>query len=354
MAPASTPAPAPAPPPASPLASPFSAMASLLLPLPAELPDDVALVGARLGDVRRDFPAAFAAATGFAATPSARALLGWAGEHLGQGLLVDAEPPSGSCVHDRFFGVRRATGDGAALLAAALVTSDVLVRDDLDRNGSTLAEDPDDLLLGVTAFLTRELPAPRKHVVWEPDDQDAAAQERWLVGHQRFFVMMQLLVVALGQLARPAASAEEEADAVRTFGWLCRSAAVSMRYAADFPPELYGGVRATMTPPDVNAGFSGLQTRDHHALVTLMRQAGRDGVFDRLDPASVAAVQAAVQSMYEAHGWVCSRFGGAVEPSLLMAQAAQAAGSPPPESGLAAAERLARQRMGYLKPRASS
>ncbi|MFJ3831825.1 hypothetical protein ACIPWI_28195 [Streptomyces sp. NPDC090046] len=136
---------------------------------------------------------------------------------------------------------------------------------------------------------------------------------------------------------------------MRSFGWLCRSTAVSMRYAADFPPELYAEVRATMTPPAVTAGFSGLQTRDHQELVNWMRRLKPGGGLDRLDPASRTAVPAAVQHLYDAHVWVCDRFGGSAEPSLLMAQAAQAAGERA-ESGVAAAERLAHRRLRYLTP----
>ncbi len=103
-----------------------------------------------------------------------------------------------------------------------------------------------------------------------------------------------------------------------------------------------------MKPPAVNAGFSGLQTRDHLELVTWMRRFRRGGGLDRLAPASGAAVHAAVEHLYEAHVWVCDRFGGAVEPSLLMEQAAQ--DGERPESGVAAARRLARQRLGHLTP----
>ncbi|MFF3934726.1 hypothetical protein [Streptomyces phaeofaciens] len=322
----------------------------LVLPLPTELPFTVAHLGDRLTEAQRRLTVPYAAVMGDAPTAADNrpALPAAIGGDLGQGVAVEAEPPAGSCVHDRFFRVRRARGDGAALLAAALLVSDLLVLDDLARNGSTLDEDPDNLLLGATAFLTGELPQALKDVRWAPADQVSAAEERWLVGHQRFFVMLQLLIVALQELGESAATPHEE-TAVHTFGWICRSTAASMRYAADFPPELYGGVRDTMTPPTVNAGFSGLQTRDHHALVNCMRQAGRDGVIDRLNPVAATAVHAAVQHLYDAHVWVCARFGGTSEPSLLMAQTDQATRKPP-ESGVVAAARLARQRLDYLTP----
>ncbi|MGD1221971.1 hypothetical protein AB9Q10_26515 [Streptomyces krungchingensis] len=329
----------------------FSSRTALVLPLPTELPSAVGCVGDRLARRQDDLGARYALAMGADSSAAAARteLLAWTDIHAERGRPVEAEPPAGSCVHDRFFAVERAHGDSAGLLADALLVSDLLVRADLARNGSTLDEDPDNLLLGVTPYLTRTLPPATKHVVWQPADPDAAAQERWLVGHQRFFVMLQLLITGLQELGQVAETPREQ-EAVRGFGWLCRSTAVSMRYAADFPPELYGPVRDTMTPPTVNAGFSGLQTRDHHALVSCMRQSKRDGVFDRLAPASVAAVHAAMQHLYDAHIWVCDRFGGSHEPSLLMAQTGQASGAVPPESGVEAAGRLARQRLGYLSP----
>ncbi|MFD7913159.1 hypothetical protein ACFV30_20970 [Streptomyces sp. NPDC059752] len=326
--------------------------AVLLMPLPAELPGSPAPVGARLAGLIEELGGAgYTAAMGSdAAAAAARAeLLARLAALPDETIPLAGEPPAGSCVHDAFFEVRRGLGDSAALLAGAVLVSDVLVREDLAASGSTLEEDPDNLLLGVTGFLTDTLLPAVKAGPWRPARPVEAANRRWLVGHQRFFVMLQLLTVALRRLDRPDATAAQEEAAVRSFGWLCRSTAVSMRYAADFPPELYAQVRETMAPPAVNAGFSGLQTRDHQELVNWMRRLKRGGGLDRLAPVSATAVHAAVQHLYDAHVWVCDRFGGSAEPSLLMAQAAQAAGERA-ESGVAAAERLARQRLRYLTP----
>ncbi|WP_069887205.1 hypothetical protein [Streptomyces luteocolor] len=323
---------------------------ALVLPLPAELPGTLAPVSERLTALTAGCRAVYTAAMG--AEPegaAARAeLMARLAADVGDAVRVADEPPAGSCVHDAFFSVRRGLGDSAALLAGAVLVSDVLVQEDLAAHGSTLDPDPDNLLLGVTGFLTGVLPQAAKAGPWRPAAPGEAANQRWLVGHQRFFVMLQLLTVALRGLDRAEATPEQEREAVRSFSWLCRSAAVSMRYAADFPPDLYPEVRETMKPPAVNAGFSGLQTRDHLELVTWMRRFRRGGGLDRLAPASGAAVHAAVEHLYEAHVWVCDRFGGAVEPSLLMEQAAQ--DGERPESGVAAARRLARQRLGHLTP----
>ncbi|MFD5813151.1 hypothetical protein [Streptomyces sp. NPDC127038] len=330
----------------------------LTLPLPTDLPATTARVGEQLTLLHEGLPPGLyttALQDGPNAAAARTELLAWCDTRLDRGVPAEGSRPAGGDIHDRFFSVQRAGGSSAGLLAAALVVSDLLVHDDLARNGSTLDEDPDNLLLGVGTLLTG-VPTPAvKHTRWQPADPAAAAQERWLVGHQRFFVMLQLLIVALRDLddGGTAHEEEQEGEAVRAFGRICRSTAVSMRYAADFPPELYGPVRDTMTPPTVNAGFSGLQTRDHHALVAQMRQSRNSGVFDRLAPASVTAVHASVQHLYDAHVWVCARFGGATQQSLLMAQTAQQPGPRRPETGVEAAERLARQRLGHLGPRAS-
>ncbi|MFF4248074.1 hypothetical protein ACFYY2_26925 [Streptomyces sp. NPDC001822] len=327
----------------------------LVMPLPAELPGTLLPLAERLTEMTESCRADYSAAMGVepeAAGVRAGLVARLVAESERAG-TVTAERPAGSCVHDAFFSVRRGTGDSVAVLAAAILLSDLLVQEDLAGSGSTLDADPDSLLLGVTGYLMGA-PAPvAKPGSWQTAHPVEAANQRWLVGHQRFFVMLQLLTLALRALDAEGATPEQEQEAVRSFGRLCRSAAVSMRYAADFPPELYEEVRKTMAPPAVNAGFSGLQTRDHHELVASMRRLKRDGGLDRLTAASRTAVHAAVQHLYEAHVWVCDRFGGAVEPSLLMAQAAQAGGERA-ESGVAAAQRLARQRLGHLTPSGSA
>ncbi|WP_329041234.1 hypothetical protein OHT61_24675 [Streptomyces sp. NBC_00178] len=327
----------------------------LVMPLPVELPDTLLPLVERLTEMTEGCRADYTAAMGVEpeAADVRAGLAARLAAQAGEVGTATAERPAGSCVHDAFFSVRRGTGDSTAVLAGAILLSDLLVQEDLAVSGSTLDADPDSLLLGVTSYLTGTAAPVAKPGSWRTAHPVDAANQRWLVGHQRFFVMLQLLTLALRGLDTEGATPEQEQEAVRSFGRLCRSAAVSMRYAADFPPELYEEVRETMSPPAVNAGFSGLQTRDHHELVASMRRLKRDGGLDRLTPASRTAVHAAVQHLYEAHVWVCDRFGGAVEPSLLMAQAAHAAGERA-ESGVVAAQRLARQRLGHLTPSGSA
>ncbi|MFD4674351.1 hypothetical protein ACFWNN_31840 [Lentzea sp. NPDC058450] len=256
-------------------------------------------------------------------------------DNLDTGFTPEDTSPPACEVHDDFFVIRRAEGDSAALLAGAILLSDLLVQRDLAANGTTVDSDPERMLIGVSGYLTSTTLPASEDRPWHAEDPAAAANHRWLVGHQRFFVLMQLLIISVKQLRDKA-----DADAVQDFAWLCRSSAHAMRYAADFPPEIYGVVRETMVPPVVNAGFSGLQTRDHRELVVQFRKLKQDGAMARLSHDDAAEVRGAIQEMYDAHLWVCDRFGGRTEQSLLMEQLGGKT-----ETGLEAAEKLARQRL---------
>lgn len=245
-------------------------------------------------------------------------------------------------VHDRFFRVRRASGDSSELLAGALATSDLLVADDLATSGTLLEPDPDHLLLGVTWFLTGASPPAAARQPWNPADPFAAAQWRWLIGHQRFFLLLQLLIVGLTEL-EAVRTPREELGTVHAVAWLCRSTAVAMQYAADFSAALYEEVRDTMTPPAVNEGFSGLQTRDHSALVAQMRRFSNSPSAKRMSPASSDVLHTGFQHLYRAHAHVCDKFGGQNTPSLLMAHTGVRRGS-----GVEAAENLAEQRLRLI------
>ncbi|MFI1927982.1 hypothetical protein [Streptomyces sp. NPDC020377] len=358
---------------------------TIWLPLPDELPAGTAAVGRSLTALLGRAPVAYEAAMGddAGAAKARRRLLDWVTPTRGAEGQVVLAPPAGSRIHDRHFEVKRARGDNATLLATAVLVSDLLVREDLASAGTTLSGESGELL-GVTAFLTGGLSMPSKDREWAPADPSAAAHLRWLIGHQRFFVVLQLLSSALSGVDHAAGSTREE-EAVREFTWLCRNASASMRYAADFPPHWYAQVRDTMVPPAVNAGFSGLQTRDHQHLVSVMRTLKRGGGLDRLAPRSAEAVHTGVSQLYSAHVWVCDRFGGSTEPSLLMAQTRPTAGRPSvgrepstpnsgaqaagpraqsensgsrtetgdgtaPESGVVAARKLADQRLRQLLP----
>lgn len=310
----------------------------LVLPLPTALPSSISDVSKRLSVLLQDIPGDHFDALEFRNRVVRDRLISWLPDNLDSGFTPQDSSPAACEVHDDFFVIRRAEGDSASLLAGAILLSDLLVQRDLAANGTTVDSDPDRMLIGVSGYLTATAPPASEDHEWRAEDPAAAANHRWLVGHQRFFVLMQLLIVSVKQLRDKA-----DADAVRDFAWLCRSSAHAMRYAADFPPEIYGEVRDTMVPPVVNAGFSGLQTRDHRELVVQFRKLKQDGVMARLSRQDTDTVRGAVQEMYDAHLWVCDRFGGRTEQSLLMEQLGGKH-----ETGLESAEKLARQRLGYF------
>jgi hypothetical protein len=268
--------------------------------------------------------------------------------------------------HDRYFDVVRVGGDPAATFLAGLLLAYVEVLTDAERAGTTLpaAEWQDLIRVPVAVFdfaATRadrggpgdgrpgdgwEIPVPAGP---GPATGDAA-EDRWRVGHHQFFVLIQAITVALS-CALTAAQEEDKAelaDCLDLVTTVVLGSAASMRFAADFPRAVYeAAVRPDMLPPTVSAGFSGLQTRDHRYLVQIFGRL-RDAL-----PAMVAAGPAyerfvgAVERMYQAHAWVCARFGGEELPSLRMA--ARSAGCSG-KSGVDVVREFAGHRLTLLDP----
>jgi hypothetical protein len=104
---------------------------------------------------------------------------------------------------------------------------------------------------------------------------------------------------------------------------LLGASAVAFVFAGEFSSSQYETqVRPSMEPPAVSGGFSGLMSADHHYLVSLLgvlRPELRDL------PAELVADHrrfvAAMERVYEAHKYVCARFGGDRGASLRMSAA---------------------------------
>jgi hypothetical protein len=75
-----------------------------------------------------------------------------------------------------------------------------------------------------------------------------------------------------------------------------------------------------MLPPQVGPGFSGLQTRDHQHLVRTFGEV-RSALPRLTITQGYKDFVAEVSELYDAHGYVCARFGGDRLPSLRMAAA---------------------------------
>jgi hypothetical protein len=148
--------------------------------------------------------------------------------------------------------------------------------------------------------------------------------ERWMVGHQLFFTLIQGAIVGLNCVAGAAADQQlpEAEEGLALAGAFLRSSAAAMKFASDFAPADYAAtVRSAMAPPKVRAGFSGLQTRDHACLV---RRFGAVKPVLAALGGRVAAHEEFVESVvtaYAAHEFICARFRGGVLPSLRMAAA---------------------------------
>ncbi|MDG4768609.1 hypothetical protein O7632_31635 [Solwaraspora sp. WMMD406] len=156
------------------------------------------------------------------------------------------------------------------------------------------------------------------------DEVSTTAGERWLVGHQLFFALMQGSIVGLTGFLRASADgrAADARDALGVAAAFMRSSTAAFRFTCDFTPVDYERlIRPAMAPPAVRAGFSGLQTRDHAYLMSLFAEVrvmrSKIGT-DIVDSAFEEFVDATVEA-YEAHQLICSRFGGDVLPSLRMA-----------------------------------
>lgn len=148
--------------------------------------------------------------------------------------------------------------------------------------------------------------------------------ERWLLGHQLFFVLMQGVITGLNCFLRASAigDATDARAALRVAASFMRSSAAAFRFTSDFSTVDYEQlIRPAMAPPAVQAGFSGLQTRDHAYLMTQFAEVrvmrGKLGPA-RLGDAFEELVEATIAA-YEAHQLICARFGGDVLPSLRMA-----------------------------------
>jgi hypothetical protein len=170
---------------------------------------------------------------------------------------------------------------------------------------------------------------------------------RWRTGHHVFFVVIQVLIVALtcleealgaGDLARAAAALDLATTVMHGSG-------AALRFAGDFAPDEYERViRPSMSPPHVSEGFSGILSLDHKYMIATLRRL--QPLFAALPGPLQAHHQryvAAVAHAYEAHTCVCERFQGDVKPSLRMAAAAD-------KSAVEVLDRLKENRLQIVAP----
>jgi hypothetical protein len=256
--------------------------------------------------------------------------------------------------HDRYFQVRRSARGPAHRFVAGLLLAHLAAYEDCLDMGVTLLAEPEWNLLfaGLDSLLRGAgggppaLPAPAG---WRAGYDPA---RRWLTGHQLFFSLIQGAIVGLNCFAN-AMTAGQKAEAnegLRFAAAFMRSSAVAMKLASDFAPEDYERtVRPDMAPPQVRAGFSGLQTRDHTYLVRLF--GALKPVFLTLGPTGTAQTELidSVVSAYAAHEFICSRFRGDVLPSLRMEAASRGKTQ---RAGTAVIREMMRARLALIDPAA--
>jgi hypothetical protein len=260
--------------------------------------------------------------------------------------------------HDEYFGVVRITGPAGENFLAGLVAGYLRILDHVDRCGTDLSDAQWQALLDlpyqVFGYASAK-PIAARAVNERPRGLVVAQEsaiERWRVGHQFFFTVIQSLTVAVSCAMRAAQDHDDPSvvDALTLARVCAYAAASSMRLASEFSPAEYAErVRPTMLPPDVGAGFSGFQTRDHRRLLEVFHQlhAQRSQLAAVGEP--YARFVSAVEDMYSAHAGVCAHFGGISAPSLRMDALSTQHHHQPTISGVEEAIRISRGRIGLIE-----
>lgn len=253
---------------------------------------------------------------------------------LGDGLLSIAGPPllelppDRYTEHDSFFGVLRVDGNAADIFARSLLEAHRVFLLDAESEGSSangefgaIAEAFHALYEFLRAAATPSAGQPPARIQGIPAPSQVKPLARWRIGHQIFFAMIQGLVVIMNCVTD---DLEQEkllaSSSIACAGSVMRGSAAAMRFAGGFSARSYAQiVRPAMMPPHLEDNFSGLQSRDHRYLLVLLMRV------NRLMQAAAADEAAAyrrfldeVDAAYEAHKYVCARFGGDTIPSLRM------------------------------------
>ncbi len=143
-----------------------------------------------------------------------------------------------------------------------------------------------------------------------PDGEPAF--QRWIVGHQLFFVLIQGIVIALEGLEEALGVGETSAigRAFEETVDLLWASAIALRFAGDFSGTEYDQVvRPIMEPPHVSEGFSGEHFVDHARLLRQLRRIKKPllALPDALKPLHQRLLLA-TDAVYANHAFVCSRF----------------------------------------------
>ncbi|GAB4277179.1 MAG: hypothetical protein Kow0080_27950 [Candidatus Promineifilaceae bacterium] len=151
------------------------------------------------------------------------------------------------------------------------------------------------------------------------------ARERWQVGHQLFFCMVQSLVVVCSRMADNLETGNWQAARadLEQATYLLWGVSVTFKFTGSFSQAAYEGyVRPNMF--EAAEGFSGMWAQDHDFLVKKVLRRLKPYFTNSPEEMALLAqnFRQAFAIMYDSHKFVCDAFEGG-QPSLLMGQSAQ-------------------------------
>lgn len=171
----------------------------------------------------------------------------------------------------------------------------------------------------IKILLAERIPAkPEKNAEINPH----AAYLRWVNGHYMFMTIIQGMIINLNCFhAEMGAANVASANAhLLAAGLLMQSSAVALKYAGDYTHDKYlKSVRPTLMPPVARPELSGLYWRDHEYLIKNILKKLNPLFTD--PPALIAdalkELKKSFANAYDAHKYVCGKFVGTEEKSLI-------------------------------------
>lgn len=142
---------------------------------------------------------------------------------------------------------------------------------------------------------------------------------RWKRGHHAFHIQL-TVINTLVEKSLAAIQAGDYSMLVQTLHHLrilYDAATASMKYAAEFPREMYEDfLRPSMMPPFLSPGFSGTLNTEHNVMVNLLKHLAQDldaalGKKERWPPEITQAWAALVQAQHRNrnnHSLICHKF----------------------------------------------
>jgi hypothetical protein len=141
---------------------------------------------------------------------------------------------------------------------------------------------------------------------------------RWKLGHHLFHLQLAAMNTLLGSARESVESASwyQLAETFDCLSVLYDGATATMRYAADFPPELYQRlIRPSMAPPFTSPGFSGTLNLEHQLMLDQLRELRRQFTAIGLSDTPPRAARNAAARLWGAqarnrshHKLICQRF----------------------------------------------